>query len=183
MISMNWKKMSDEIGDLVNSYQALPGYLGKKHVVASLKRSIVKSGGVRQLRQNTPPSGLKRGRKAKGQQRRGSTGELRRAVITKGRWIGTTKAGWGVAGLGYRFRKSSGNDDPGSSRKAIWHEFGTSRMKAVGMMQKTFEAIRGQVASTLAEELRKGLENAANELGKNPGMSKRGMAAGLGPRF
>jgi hypothetical protein len=54
-------------------------------------------------------------------------------------------------------------------------------MKGIAMMQRTFESIRGVVASKLAEQLRIGLERAAIELAsdKNPGMSARGRAAGL----
>jgi phage gpG-like protein len=83
--------------------------------------------------------------------------------MTKARWIGRNKDGWAVAGLGYKYGMAS--------RKAIWHEFGTTRMKGIAMMQRTFESIRGQVSSRLAAELRDSLEKAANEVGggKNQG--------------
>lgn len=171
MISVNWNTLDREIGALVGRFDKLPRHIGKKHLVASMRRAVKEAGGVQKLRAATPPANTRRGRRKNGEKR--STGALRRSVTTKARYIGNNGGGVAVAGLGYKY----GNE----SRKAIWHEFGTTRMKGVAMMQKVFESIRGQVASKLAEQLRIGLERAANELSSdmNPGMSKRGMAAGL----
>lgn len=168
MIEVNFRQMSRDVADAVKAYENLPGYLGKRHILASMRRTIKESGGVQKLRANTPPAGTRRGRRKKGEKPR-STGALRRAVMTKGRWIGSYKSGAAVAGLGYRYGMES--------RKAIWHEFGTTRMKGLAMMQRTFDSIRGLVASKLAKELAIGLERAARDA--NPGMSARGRAAGL----
>ena len=162
MISLDWNKMNREIADLAKSYEDLPRHIAKKHMLAAMRRAIVKSKGVSILRQNTPPVSTRRGRRKKGEKAR-STGELRRSVMTKAKWIGNNTTGAAVAGLGYRYGVAS--------QKAIWHEFGTTRMKATGMMQRTFEQIRGQVAASLAGELADALEKAAAEVagGKNNG--------------
>jgi phage gpG-like protein len=161
MISVNWEKLLGEFGDLAKAYESLPTHIAKKHLLASMRRAVKASGGVQKLRANTPPVNTRRGRRKKGEKR--STGELRKSVMTKARWIGRNKDGWAVAGLGYKYGMAS--------RKAIWHEFGTTRMKGIAMMQRTFESIRGQVSSRLAAELRDSLEKAANEVGggKNQG--------------
>lgn len=171
MISVNWDKLLGEYAGLAEDYRRLPSYLGKKYLVSSMRKSVNQAKGPQLLRKNTPPTNTKRGRKAKGQKR--STGALRRAVMTKAKWIGRNKDGFAVAGLGYRY----GQD----SKKALWLEFGTTRMQGRKMMERTFEQIRGQVAAYLAGNLASSLESAAAELasGKNPGMSKRGRAAGL----
>jgi len=162
VISLDWQKMSREIAGVAKSYEDLPKHIAKKHMLAAMRRAIVKSRGVSILRQNTPPIGTRRGRRRKGSKSR-STGELRRSVTTKAKWIGTNSKGAAVAGLGYKFGFAS--------RKAIWHEFGTTRMKGIKMMQQTFEQIRGQVAASLAGELADALEKAAAEVagGKNNG--------------
>jgi phage gpG-like protein len=161
MISVNWAKLLGEFGDLAKAYESLPAHIGKKHLLASMRRAIKASGGVQKLRANTPPTNVRRGRRKKGEKR--STGELRKSVTTKARWIGRNKDGWAVAGLGYKY----GN----ASRKAIWHEFGTTRMQGVAMMQRTFDSIKSQVASRLSVELKNALEKAASEVGggKNKG--------------
>lgn len=162
MISLNFNSLSSQIGALAASYEELPRHIGKKHLVASMRRAVKASNGVAKLRAATPPLNARRGRKRKGEKRI-STGALRRAVTTKARWIGNNKTGAAVAGLGYKYGWES--------RKAIWHEFGTTRMAAKHMMDNTFNAIRGLVASKLVDELRIGLERAVAELasGKNPG--------------
>lgn len=162
MISLNWDKMSREIADLAKSYQQLPPHIGKKHLLASMRRSIKEVGGVQKLRAATPPAGTRRGRRKKGEKRI-STGALRRSVAIKARWIGRNRDGVAMAGLGYKYGWES--------RKAIWHEFGTTRMAAKHMMQRTFESIRGPVASKLAGQMAAALEKAAAEVagGKNHG--------------
>ena len=162
MISMDWNKLDKEIGSLAGRFRDLPAHLGKKHMLASMRRAVVASKGVQRLRANTPPIGTRRGRRKKGEKAR-STGELRRSVTTKAKWIGRNRDGVAVAGLGYKYNREN--------RNAIWQEFGTTRMRGLAMMQRTFESIRGIVAARLADELRVGLERAATELaaGKNPG--------------
>lgn len=154
MIAMNWDKMSREIASIAKAYEALPKHIAKKHLLAGMRRAVVKAGGVRTLRANTPPIGLKRGRKAKGARK--TTGQLRRSVTTKGKWIGTNKAGWAVVGLGYKYGWNS--------RKAIWAEYGTKWQTGVAMMQRTFDSIRGPAAALMAEELRQAFEKACNEV-------------------
>lgn len=162
MITLDERKMQREIADLAKSYQDLPKHLAKKHMLAAMRRAIVKSKGVSILRANTPPVNTRRGRRKKGE-KAGSTSELRRSVTTKAKWIGNNKTGAAVAGLGYKYGWNS--------RKAIWKEYGTRWERGIAMMQRTFEQIRGQVAASLAGELADALEKAAAEVagGKNKG--------------
>lgn len=162
MISMDWNRMSKDCAALWARYEELPKHIAKKHLLASMRRAVKASNGVSILRKNTPPLTTRRGRRRKGEQPV-STGELRRSVMTKARWIGRNKDGVAVAGLGYRYGFAS--------QKAIWHEFGTTRMAAKHMMENTFNSIRNQVASRLADEMAKALDAAGRELasGKNPG--------------
>lgn len=171
MISVNWEKLLGEFADLSTSYSALPAYLAKKYLVAALRNAIKEAKGPQLLRKNTPPAGTRRGRRRAGEKR--STGDLRRAVTTKAKWIGRNRDGFAVAGLGYKYGHES--------RKAIWLEFGTTRIAGRKMVEKTFDSIRNQVAAGLSRSLASSLEAAVRELesGKNPGMSKRGRAAGL----
>lgn len=162
MISMNWERMSRECRDLWKDFEDLPRHIAKKHLLAAMRRAIKASNGVSILRKNTPPLSTRRGRRRKGEQPV-STGELRRSVMTKARWIGRNRDGVAVAGLGYRYGFAS--------QKAIWHEFGTTRMAAKHMMENTFNSIRSSVASKLAGEMRNALDAAAREKasGRNPG--------------
>lgn len=162
MISLNFGSLSSQIGSLAASYEELPRHIGKKHMLAGMRRAIKAANGVARLRAATPPTNTRKGRRRKGE-KRVATGALRKSVTTKARWIGNNKTGAAVAGLGYKYGWES--------RKAIWHEFGTTRMAARRMMEQTFNSIRGPVASKLVDELRAGLEKAANEMasGKNQG--------------
>ena len=161
MIFLDDRKMEREIADLAKSYQTLPKHIAKKHMLAAMRRAVVKSKGVSILRANTPPVGTRRGRRKKGEKR--STGELRRSVTTKAKWIGNNTTGAAVAGLGYKYGWNS--------RKAIWHEYGTTWQKGIGMMERTFAQIKGKVASLLAGELASALDKASAEVagGKNKG--------------
>lgn len=163
MIAMNWEKLLGEFADLADSYRKLPVHIAKKHLLAAMRKSIRDAKGPQILRQNTPPVNIRRGRKAKNAPKRGSTGELRRSVTVKAKFIGRNRDGWAVAGLGYKYGWNS--------RKAIWHEYGTKWQRGVAMMQRTFESIRGVVASKLSANLAAALEKAANEDGggKNKG--------------
>lgn len=171
MIHLNWEKLLGEFSDLADDYRRLPYYLSKKYLVASIREAVKQAKGPQLLRKNTPPLNTRRGRRAKGEKR--STGNLRRSVTTKAKWIGRNADGFAVGGLGYKYGEES--------RKAIWHEFGTTRMAGRKMMEKTFEAIRGPVASILSRVLAQKLEKAAAERasGKNPGMSSRGKKMGM----
>lgn len=157
MISVNWEKLLGEHRELAGKYRELPKHIAKKHLLAALRRSITKANGPKLLRQNTPPTNTRRGRKKAGEKR--PTGSLRRAVTTKAKWIGRNKDGFAVAGIGYKFGHES--------RKAIWHEFGTTRMKGLAMMQRTFESIREPVKKNLEAELAAALEKAQAEVKGN----------------
>lgn len=171
MISVNWEKLLGENAALASRFEQLPAYLAKKHLLSAMRKSIDQAKGKQLLRKNTPPLNTRRGRRKKGEKR--STGALRRAVMTKAKWIGRNRDGWAVAGLGYRYGMES--------RKAIWNEFGTTRMAGRKMMERTYDAIKNQVKSNLSSQLATALEKACIELAskKNPGMSARGRAAGL----
>jgi hypothetical protein len=162
MISMDWAKMSREVASLAKSYENLPKHIAKKHLLAAMKRAIKDANGVSILRRNTPPLSTRRGRRKKGE-KPVSTGELRRSVTTKARWIGNNKTGVAVAGLGYRYGWNS--------RKAIWKEYGTKWQDGVKMMERTFGQIRGVVASKLVARMKEALDAAAREeaSGKNKG--------------
>jgi len=168
-LSVNWDSLLGDYAALGKAYRDLPAHIAKKHLLASMRRAIKNSGGVSLLRRNTPPLSTRRGRRKKGEAA-ASTGALRRAVMTKAKWIGKNENGWAVAGLGYKYGMES--------RKAIWQEFGTSRMSARHMMEKTYEQIRGAVASRLSAELADALNKAVKELEVHPGMSKRGLSMG-----
>lgn len=158
MINVNWSQLVGGVEGLAKAYANLPSHIAKKHLLACMKRAIVKSGGVRLLRQNTPPTGTRRGRRKKGEKAK-STGALRKSVMAKSRFVGTNSGGYAAAGLGYRFGDES--------RKAIWHEFGTPRIKAKRMAETTYNSIRDQVASQLATELAAALEKAQGEVKGN----------------
>lgn len=162
MINANWEALLGENRALAGRFRELPDHIAKKHLLASMRKSVRDAGGVKELRKNTPPIGTRRGRRKKGEQPR-ATGALRRAVMVKAKWIGRNRDGAAYAGLGYRYGMES--------RKAIWLEFGTTYAQAVNMMQKTYESIRGSVASRLSSNLAAAIEKAAAEMAsqKNKG--------------
>lgn len=161
MISLNWKQVEGEIGALMSRYAALPRHIAKKHLVAAVRRAGRE--GVPILRRNTPPEGLRRGRRKKGEKPR-STGALRRAVTVKAKYKGRNADGVVIGILGYR----AGFE----SRKAIWMEFGTTKgIEPRKMVEKTMQEWKGPLSATLAREMAAALEKAVRELasGKNPG--------------
>ena len=162
MINVNWKELLGDFADLAGAYEKLPSHIAKKHLLACMKRAVTNSGGVKLLRQNTPPLGTRRGRRKKGEKAI-STGALRKSVMAKSSWAGTNKGGYAAAGLGYRYGDQS--------RKAIWYEFGTPRLNAKHMAQKTYDSIKENVASDLSRQLAAALERASSEVavGKNKG--------------
>ena len=161
MINMNWEKLLGENRELASKFQELPAHIAKKSLLAAMRRAIQKAKGPQLLRKNTPPLNTTRGRKAKGAKK--TSGALRKAVTVKAKWIGRNKDGFAVAGIGYKFGHES--------RKAIWHEFGTTRMAGRKMMERTFDSISDQVKKNLESELVVALERAAAEVkgGKNKG--------------
>ena len=148
MITVGMNDVDKQIGALVQSYRKLPRNLENKHLKASLARAIRPHVGV--LRRYTPPEGVSRGRKKKGEKR--SSGALRRAVAVR------TKARKGVAYgvLGYR----AGTE----SLKAIWLEFGTAKgIEPRRMVERAMAEIGPKVRAALVKELKVGLEKAAKD--------------------
>ena len=161
MISVNWDGFRGDVGSLVRAYSQLPRHIAKKHLVAAIRRTL--RPGVPILRSLTPPTGVRRGRRKKGEGPK-STGKLRKAVTTKAKYVGRNADGFAYGVVGYRYGMESW--------KAIWLEFGTSRgIRARGMVQKFIQAYRGPSAAALADQLAIALERATRELesGKNPG--------------
>jgi hypothetical protein len=157
VISITMSPIDREIAALVGRLKELPGHLARKHITAAAGRAVRPFKGV--MVKNTPPAGLKKGRRKKGEKPK-STGALRRSVkIHTAR-----KKAVGYAVMGYR----AGDE----SRKALWLELGTKRgIRPRGIIKAVMAEVRPKVQKRLPEELRKALENAVKELasGKNPG--------------
>lgn len=180
MISLQWEGMEGEVGAMMKRFSELPRHIAKKHLKAAVKRAMVT--GVKVLKANTPvrsPYLVKRavvkGTLKENFKKRG--GALRRAAIANSQYKGRNRDGFVVGRLGYKFGFES--------RKAIWLEYGTSRgIEARGMIEKTMKSWVGPAQARLLDEMARALEAASRELaaGVNPGMSKRGLAAGVTPR-
>jgi hypothetical protein len=160
-LNVNWEELLGESRSLAARFRALPAHIGKKHLVASMRKAVRDAKGPQLLRKNTPPLNTKRGRKAKGAKR--STGALRKAVTVKAKWIGRNRDGAAFAGLGYKYGDES--------LKAIYLEFGTTRVQARRMAQRTYDEIRGPMRAALSKNLVDALDKAVAELAskKNPG--------------
>jgi hypothetical protein len=170
MISLSWNSSFEpnsydadkHIAALMEAYRSLPRHIARKHLGAAMRRVLRPA--VPILRKNTPPLGLRTGRRKKGEKAR-SSGALRRAVTVRVGQTGRNGAFnsfvYGV--LGYRAGLQS--------RKAIWLNFGTSRgLGAYEMIEKTMSEFGPVAANRLAEEMAKALEKAVKEdaAGKNP---------------
>lgn len=171
-LNVNWEELLGESRAIANRFRELPAHIGKKHLVASMRKAVRDVKGPQILRKNTPPLNTKRGRKAKGAKR--SSGALRKAVMVKAKWIGRNRDGAAFAGLGYKWGTES--------QKAIWLEFGTTHIKARKMAELTYEQIKGPARAALSKNLVEALDKAVAELARNPGMSKRGTSMGVGGR-
>jgi len=110
-LNVNWEELLGESRAIAGRFRELPAHIGKKHLLAAMRKSIRDAKGPQLLRKNTPPLNTKRGRKAKGAKR--STGALRKSVMVKAKWIGRNRDGAAFAGLGYKYGPES--------QKAIWH--------------------------------------------------------------
>lgn len=187
MLRLDWEGMDGEVGAIMARFNALPRYIAKKHLLAVIKRAG--KDGVAVLKKNTPKgmskvirSPLKRGTGGRfvagsGKKMRQRGGALRRAAMVKSRYSGKNKGGFAYGVLGYKFGAES--------KKAIWLEYGTATgIKPRGMVDRTMREWGGPAAQRMAKELAIALERATAELasGMNPGMSRRGMAAGLRPQ-
>lgn len=160
MISFDAKDFSDQVAGLMKSFSKLPRHIAKKHLQAAMKRAL--KPGVPMLRRNTPPLGVRRGRKAAGEKR--SPGALRRSATAQAKYVSTVGGGMVTGRLGYKFGPES--------RKAIWLEYGTSKgIRPRNMIENTMASYAGPAAAQLADEMAKALEKAATEVafGKNPG--------------
>lgn len=162
---LTWKNnFEEEINSLIDRYAALPRHIAKKHLQAAMKQTV--KDGVPILRSVTPPLGVRRGRRRAGAfvPQNKSTGDLRRAVTTKSKYIGRNADGvvYGVVGYKAGF----------NSRKAIWLEYGTRRgIRPQQMIHRFMQQYGGPSLTKLKSELLNALGNAAKEVagGKNPG--------------
>lgn len=167
MIKLDWEGMEGEIGAMMARFNELPRYIGKKHLLAAIKRTG--KDGVKVLKANTP-----KGRARRSGEKVTRGGALRRAATMKAQYRGRNRDGYALGMLGYKYGTES--------RKAIWLEYGTTKIEPRRMVARTMEQWRGPATAKLTQELAAAFEKAVNEVkaGINPGMSKRGMAAGLG---
>jgi len=162
---LKWENnVEEEIQSLIDRYAALPRHIAKKHLQAAMKQTL--KDGVPILRSVTPPLGVRRGRRRKGAfvPQNKSTGELRRAVTTKSKYIGRNADGvvYGVVGYKAGF----------NSRKAIWLEYGTRRgIRPQQMIHRFMQQYGGPSLARLKTEMVNSLDKAAKEVagGKNPG--------------
>ena len=161
MISLRWDNNPDaQIQSLIDRYAALPRHIAKKHLQAAIKRTLKDA--VPVLRGVTPPVGVTRGRRRKGEKR--SSGALRRAVATKAKYIGRNADGVVYGVVGYKYGMES--------RKAIWLEFGTTRgIRPRNIISQFSQQYAGPSVEKLKAEMAAALDKAANEFasGKNPG--------------
>jgi len=180
MIVIGWSNVEGQIGELMKRYAELPRSVAKKHLQAAMKRAGKDA--IPILKANTPKGGgrrvkaaVVRGELKMNYKRRG--GSLRKAATFTARYKGTNKDGVVFGALGYKYGYES--------RKAIWLEFGTSRgIEPRKIIDKTLAASKAIVGSRLEAEMAAALEKAVNEANSpmRPGMSKRGIAAGIAPQ-
>jgi hypothetical protein len=174
MISLNWLNWKKDVASLMQRYEELPRHIAKKHILAAMKRAVVKSRGVQTLKSVTPKGKARfvkaktvrgeRGRFAagSGKMTRVPPGALRKAVTVKAKYYGKNSSGFAFAALGYKYGAES--------RKALWLEFGTSRIRPMQMVRRAHMRIASTVRSALCGELLAALDKAVKELGggKNP---------------
>jgi hypothetical protein len=145
---------------MIARFDEFPRHIARKHIQASMRRAI--KNGIPVMRSVTPPVGVRRGRRKKGEKR--STGALRRSVTTKAKYVAKPGHGAVYGVIGYK-----GGFE---SRKAIWLQYGTRRGLASRQMLEQFHQQYDNVSlARLTTELAVGIEKAAAELaaGKNPG--------------
>lgn len=179
MIVLGWSNVEGQIGELMKRYAELPRSVAKKHLQAAMKRAGKQA--IPILKANTPVGGgrrvkaaVVRGELKMNYKRRG--GSLRRASTFTARYKGTNRDGVVFGALGYKYGYES--------RKAIWLEFGTKHIEPRKIIEKTLTASKAIVGSRLEAEMAAALEKAVNEANSpmRPGMSKRGIAAGIAPQ-
>lgn len=164
MISLSWNSNFEpnsydanrHIRKLVAAFKKLPGHIARKHMKAAMGRVLRPA--IPLLRANTPPLGVRRGRRKKGEKAR-STGALRKAVAVRTGHTGRVGAfnSFVYAVLGYRASFES--------RKAIWLQYGTSGgVRSYDMIGRTMSQFGPVAAGKLAQELKVSLEKAAKDL-------------------
>lgn len=171
MISLSWNSNFEpnsydadpHIKAMMAVFAELPRHIARKHLKAAMRRVLRR--GVPILRKNTPPLGVRRGRRKKGE-KAASTGALRRAVTVR---VGQTGKNldfgafvWGVLGYKASFE----------SRKAIWLQYGTKGgVRPFQMIEKTMAEFGQVSAEELAREMAAALPKAVAEVagGRNPG--------------
>lgn len=172
MITLNWFTMNGQIGALMGRFHELPRHIAKKHLKAAIRRGLRE--GVPILKKLTPKgksytyrqpiarNAQGRFLQGSGKKMRYKAGGLRRSVATKAKYIGKNKNGVVYGTIGYRAGPES--------RKGLWLEFGTNRIKPRQIMDRFRSAYRGPMSKLLVREMRNALEKAARELesGMNP---------------
>lgn len=170
MISLNWRGMNGQIGAMMGRFNELPRHIAKKHLKAAMKRAIKE--GVPVLKKITPKGKPKNTRAAvkrdaggrfvqgSGKKMRVRGGALRRAVTSKSKYIGRNRDGVVYGVVGYKAGMES--------RKALWLEFGTSRIRPRDFMEKFRQQYGGPAAKTLVREMKKALLAAAKDRAPGP---------------
>lgn len=163
MINVDFKGLENQLADLKAAYTELPRHLAKKHLQASVKRTI--ADGIPVMKAITPKGATRRVGKGGESSTRVRGGALRRAVTTKAKYVGRGSDGSVYGVVGYRASFES--------RKAIWLEFGTSRgITPRNLIDQFMQQYGGPSAEKLVAEMANGLEKAASELAA--GMNKGG---------
>lgn len=181
MFFLSFQTTKRDIDALVANYSHLPRHIAKKHLKAALGRAVRPH--VKTLRSETPKGKRKMVRTAfkrneRGQHVKGSgklkntAGMLRRAATVRTGWKGTNRDGYAFGVLGYKYGSES--------KKAIWLEFGTTKIEPRRIVQKVHDRVKGIVMKTLKRELVVAFEAAGRELasGKNPGVGSSGFGPG-----
>jgi hypothetical protein len=173
VISLDFRSYKAQIDSLMNRYRELPRHIARKHLKAAMNRSL--AGAKPALRAVTPKARPRNRRnaiardaggrfvKGSGKKLRLRGGDLRRAVVTKSKWVGKARDGFVVGVVGYRGGLQS--------RKAIWLEYGTTKMRARELIPPFIQSYGRPQAKTLAMEMKKALKAAVREMasGRNPG--------------
>lgn len=143
------KSFNDEIGQFVRAFQGLEKNIRNKYLKSAVANALRPGKAV--LKRYTPPEGMKRGRRKKGEKPR-STGRLRSAVTVR------TKARRDVVfgALGYKYSYES--------RKAIWLEFGTKKgIQPRSMVERATREFGPTASAAMAKTMAKAFENALKD--------------------
>lgn len=156
----NWAEMEKETKHLIDAYRKLPPYIAKKHLRASMRRSIKPF--VPALKAATPKR----------------SGNLRRSVKAMAKFYKRAEHGSvaGVVGFsrGSKTVRNMGNHsaivNDGTELRRKASGASTGRMPARRMLQQTLASHGKAILANVVSELAVGLERAAKELAaKNKG--------------